>query len=133
MSLLACAFQDASQEGKHVEDADGTNFVINIDNGRTLGFSAPVFVKYADLVSNGEGMRVAGTIVRGIDIGIESPLMIVPNETLNYGIRGSPENLERVSHRTCPKPSIHMQVMPEWVPERKLLSELRHSRPVYST
>eukprot|EP00171_Calliarthron_tuberculosum_P003520 IDg3520t1 len=39
-------------------NADETHFLFNVDNGRTLGFAGQSEVKYADVVSGGEGMTM---------------------------------------------------------------------------
>lgn len=42
---------------------DETHFVFNVDNGRTLGFSRTDDVKYADVVSRGEGFTFVFVLV----------------------------------------------------------------------
>lgn len=41
-----------------MKNADKTHFVITCDNGRTLGFCGTDEVKYADIVSGGEGLTM---------------------------------------------------------------------------
>ncbi len=41
-----------------IENNDETHFVINMDNGRALGFAGDDNVKYADVVSGGEGITM---------------------------------------------------------------------------
>ena len=41
-----------------MENIDETHFVINLDNGRTLGFRGDTTVKYAEVVSGGESMTM---------------------------------------------------------------------------
>ena len=41
-----------------VENVDETHFIVNMDNGRTLGFRGDDAVKYADVVSGGLGMTM---------------------------------------------------------------------------
>ena len=41
-----------------VENVDETHFIVNMDNGRTLGFRGDDDVKYADVVSGGLGMTM---------------------------------------------------------------------------
>ena len=44
---------------------DETHFVINYDNGRTLGFRGDTDVKYDDVVSSGIGITVMDYITDG--------------------------------------------------------------------
>ncbi|KAF0767390.1 hypothetical protein AaE_002854, partial [Aphanomyces astaci] len=58
---------------------DETHFVINEDNGRTLGFRGDSEVKYADVVSGGVGMTMMVFITGGTRARIGSPMMIFQN------------------------------------------------------
>ena len=60
-----------------MENFDETHFVINMDNGRTLGFKGDTDVKYADVTSGGEAMTM---VVRLNVRGIENPFMIFKNK-----------------------------------------------------
>ena len=66
-----------------VENADETNFIINVDNGRTLGFSGDKEVKYADVVSGGEGFTMVVRLNGGPDVRIAAPFMIFKNGDRN--------------------------------------------------
>ena len=48
-----------------MENIDETHFVINMDNGRTLGFQGDTLVKYAEVVSNGDSMVMVVWILGG--------------------------------------------------------------------
>ena len=52
---------------------DKTHFVINCDNGRTLGFRGDTEVKYADVVSGGIGMTMTVYITGGWRARISAP------------------------------------------------------------
>ena len=55
-------FRRGFESGDLNEDnMDETHFVINCDNGRTLGFHGDTEVKYADVVSGGIGMTMIVT------------------------------------------------------------------------
>ena len=54
LEQLARQFESGEIDENDVENADETHFVINYDNGRTLGFAGEEAVKYADVVSGGE-------------------------------------------------------------------------------
>ena len=69
-----------------VENADETHFIINFDNGRTLGFSGDKEVKYADVVSRSEGFTMVMRLPGGRDARIAAPFMIFKNGYRNYPI-----------------------------------------------
>lgn len=128
MGALARASQNGSPEDNNVENANETPLTINMDTGRTLGFSVESVVQYADLVSCGEGMKMVVRISAGRDSRIEKPLMIFANQAWNYPIQGVRDNKEGVSYRAGLKGWIDTQQMLEWLQERKLISELPHYR-----
>ena len=41
-----------------MENLDETHFVVNLDNGKTLGFRGDTTVKYADVVSGRESITL---------------------------------------------------------------------------
>ncbi|KAL2642890.1 hypothetical protein R1flu_010477 [Riccia fluitans] len=49
-------FTDGQLDEDMVENVDETHFIINMDNGRTLGFQGDQEVQYADVVSGVQGM-----------------------------------------------------------------------------
>ena len=54
MSELKCGLQSGDLD--LVGNMDETHFIVNIANGRMLGFRGDENVKYADVVSGGENM-----------------------------------------------------------------------------
>ena len=48
-----------------METLDETHFVVNLDNGMTLGFRGDTTIKYADVVSEGESMTLVVRISGG--------------------------------------------------------------------
>ena len=86
-----------------IGNADETHFVINMDNGRTLGFSGEDDLKYTDVVSDGEGMTMVFRLSGGLDAKIEPPFMVFTNKDRNYPIRGTPDDVPGVAYRTGPK------------------------------
>jgi hypothetical protein len=58
--FLTCIFDE-----NLIENIDETHFVINMDNGRTLGFRGDTIVKYADVVSGGDSMTMVVRIFGG--------------------------------------------------------------------
>ena len=59
-------FDSGSRQDDMVENADGTPFVFNIRNGRTVGFRGQESVKYADIVSGGEGITMMVRLTGGV-------------------------------------------------------------------
>ena len=50
-----------------MENVDETHFVVNLDNGHTLGFRGDTTVKYVEVVSGGESMMMVIRISGGVD------------------------------------------------------------------
>ena len=48
-----------------MENVDETHFVVNLDNGRILGFRGDTIVKYDEVVSGGESMTMVIRISGG--------------------------------------------------------------------
>ena len=66
-----------SLKEEDIENADETHFVVNMDNGRTFGFTGDVEVRYADVTSGGEGMTMMVRISGGKDAKLENPFMVL--------------------------------------------------------
>jgi DDE superfamily endonuclease len=100
-----------------VENVDETHFVINMDNGKTLGFRGDNDVKYADVVSGGIGMTMVVRLTGGPGSTICAPFMIFQNASDSYPIRGVPDNIPGVSYRTAKKGFMTKKVWLEWLSE----------------
>lgn len=109
-------------------NADETHFIINLDNGRTLGFAGEDDVKYVDVVSGGEGMTMVVRLSGGRDAKIEPPFMVFMNKDRNYPIRGTPDDVPGTAYRTGPKGWMDTKVMPQWLGERRVIRELSGGR-----
>jgi hypothetical protein len=96
---------------------DETHFVINVDNGRTLGVRGDDDVKYADVVSGGEGMTMMVRITGGPSALIQAPMMIFTNKSRSYPIMQVPDNVPGVSYRSGPKGWNDKTVFPQWFSE----------------
>ena len=48
-----------------MENVNETHFVINLDNGRILGFKGDTTVKYTEVVSKGDSMTMVKRILGG--------------------------------------------------------------------
>jgi hypothetical protein len=83
-----------------VENWDETHFVINMDNGKTLGFRGDNDVKYADVMSGGMGMTMVVRLTGGLYAEICTPLMIFQNQQCSYPINGVTDNVPGIYYRT---------------------------------
>lgn len=111
LGCMARQFRSGELDENNLENADETHFQINFDNGRTLGFSGEDDVKYADVVSGGDGMTMVVRISGGRDARIEPPFMVFQNKARSYPIRMQ-DDVEGVSYRRGPKGWMDSTVMP---------------------
>ena len=63
----------------YVESLDETHFIVNVDNGKTLGIRGDGNVKYADVASGGVGMNMVVRICGRKFARLEPALMIFKN------------------------------------------------------
>ena len=73
LGVVQRGFLSKEYHEDYIENVDETYFVINVDNGRTLGFRGDQVVKYADVVSGGEAMTMVVRITRGRRATIKPP------------------------------------------------------------
>jgi hypothetical protein len=100
LGVLQRGFQIGIFDENLIENIDETQFVVNMDNGHTLGFRGDTTVKYADVVSGGDSMTIVVRISGGRRSFIEASMFIFTNENSTYPIRGLNDNIPRVSYRT---------------------------------
>ena len=103
LGVLQRGFGSGIFDENLIENIDKTHFVVNLDNGRILGFRGDTTLKYAEVVSGGESMTMVIRISRGHRSMIEAPMLIFTNSSSNYPIRGLEDNVPRVCYRTGPK------------------------------
>ena len=77
-------FQSGILDENTVENVDETHFIINMDNGRTLGFRGDDNVKYADVVSGGVGMTMVVRLTGGPHAAICPPFMIFRTQSVVF-------------------------------------------------
>jgi hypothetical protein len=97
-----------------MENRDEIHFVVNLDNGKTLGFCGDTTVKYADVVSGGESMTLVVRILGGCRSTIKTPMIILTNENRSYPIRGLIDNVHGVTYRSGPKGWMGKCIFPEF-------------------
>lgn len=95
-----------------MENVDETHFVINMDNGRSLGFRGDSTVKYANVVAGGESITLVVRISGGRQSMIEAPMIIFTNSNRTYPIRGIDDNIPGVCYLTSPKAWIDTTLFP---------------------
>ena len=103
LGVLQRGFRSGIFDENLMENVDKTHFVVNLDNGRTLGFRGNTTVKYAKVVYGGESMRMVIRISGGRRSMIEAPILIFTNLGSNYPIRGLEDIILVVCYRTGPK------------------------------
>lgn len=120
LGVVAREFQSGLLDESMVENVDETHFVINMDNGKTLGFRGDSDVKYADVVSGGIGMTMVVRLTGGPQAIIETPMIIFQNERGHYPIRGVDDNVVGVCYRSSRRGFMTSQLWKEWLDERRV-------------
>ena len=115
-------FETGAIDENYVENTDETHFTINMDNGRTLGFSGESEVKYADVFSGGEGVTMMVCLNGGRDASVQNTFMVFKISSRSYPIRGVPDDIPRISYRIGPKGWMDTKIMPQWPSEKRLFS-----------
>lgn len=116
---LKKGFSDGTLDENWVENVDETHFVIDFDNGKTLGFGGEAQVKCADVVSGGEGMTMVVRISGGPSAHIHPPMMIFTNADRSYPVRGVADTVPGVCYRTGPKGWMDRRTFREYLKERR--------------
>lgn len=81
----------ASSSQETVENADESHFIVNVNSSHTLRFKGEKEVRYADVVSGGDGMTMMVHISDGRNGQLENQFMKFKNKDSNYPIRGVPD------------------------------------------
>lgn len=116
---LQRGFQSGELDEDSMENVDETHFIIDMNNGMSLGFSGDECVKFADVVSGGEGMTMIVRITGGKHAEIAAPFMIFQNKDRNYPIRGCADDVPGVSYRTQPKGWTDRQLFAQYFTEKR--------------
>lgn len=128
LGVLYRGFLSGDFDENLMENLDETHFVVNLDNGRTLGFRGDTTVKYAEVVSGGDSMTMVVRISGGRRSLIEAPMLIFTNENRNYPIRGLEDNIVGVSYRSGPKGWMDQSIFPEYFLEPRAFQPDLHQR-----
>ncbi|GMF64501.1 unnamed protein product [Phytophthora lilii] len=84
---LKRGFESGLYDENTAENIGEIHFVVDFDNGKTLGFGGEKQVKNADVVSGGEGMIMVVRISGGPSVHIMPPMMIFTDAICTYPIR----------------------------------------------
>ena len=128
LGVLNRGFQDGTFDENLMENIDETHFVVNMDNGRTLGFHGDTTVKYADVVSGGDSMTMVIRISGGRRSMIEAPMLIFTNPNSSYPIRGLDDNIPGVCYRTSPKGWMDQTLFSDYFVEPRAFQSDVHGR-----
>ena len=101
LGVLYRGFSSGEFDENLIENLDKTHFVVNLDNGRTLGFQGDTTAKYAEVESGGESMTMVVRISGGRRATIKAPMLIFSNENRSYPIWSLVDNILRISYRTA--------------------------------
>jgi hypothetical protein len=100
-----------------MENLDETYFVVNLDNGHTLGFWGDTSVTCAEVVLGGDSMTMVVRVSRGRRFMIEAPMLIFTNAHRSYPIRGLDDTILGVTYKTGPKRWMDQSIFPEYFNE----------------
>jgi hypothetical protein len=107
-------FHSGEYNENYMENVDATHFVINMENGKTLGLCGDQTVKYADVVSGGEAMTMVVRVTGGVRAKIMAPMIIFTNAGGAYPIRGVPNNVPGVTYRSSPRGWTSMDIFSQY-------------------
>lgn len=111
-----------------VKNVNETHFIINADNGCTLGFGGDTEVKYADVLSGGERFTMVVRLIGGRDSRIAEPFIVFRNRDRNYPIRRVPDTVSRVAYSIGPNGWMDCTVMPKWISETFVVKPFSNNR-----
>nr|KAE8934151.1 hypothetical protein PF009_g15863 [Phytophthora fragariae] len=115
---LKRGFDSGKYDENAIENIDEAHFVIDFDNGKALGFGGETQVKYADVVSGGEGITMVVRISGGPSGHIHPPMMIFANPNRSHPVAGVAD-VEGVCYRSGPKGWMDKRIFREYLCERK--------------
>lgn len=86
--------------------------MLNINNGRTLRFMPEAEIRYANIVSGGEGFSMTVRLTSGAHDRVEPPSIADRNKPRTYPIKGVPDDILGVAYRPGLKVWIDTVVRP---------------------
>lgn len=126
LCVVQCALSSNELDEDVVFNADETNFVFDMANGRPLAHMGYRNVNYSVVVSGKSGMTMVVMLSGCRPAFLQSPFLAFQNPTTNYPITGVLENVVGVSNCTQPKGWMYNRVFLEWLTERPAIDMLIH-------
>jgi hypothetical protein len=114
LGTLHRGFLSGEYNENYMENVDETHFLINVDNGKTLGFRGDQAVKYSDVVSGGEAMTMVVRVTGGVRGKIMAPMIIFTNAAGAYSIQGVRDNVPGITYRSSPRRWMNMGIFAEY-------------------
>lgn len=115
-------------DGNDLENTGKTQFIIDMDIERTLGFAVEWEVKYADEVSEAELITLLVRINRTGDGITNSPFLMFMNIERNCPIRDPLETVPWVDYRTELQGSINSKFIAQYLSEPRVFAALPNGR-----
>ena len=128
LGVLQRGFQYGEFDENLTDNLDETYFVINVDNGQTLGFRGDSTVRYIEVVSGGDFMTMVIQTSRGRRAMIEAPMLIFTNTNGNYPIQGLEDNIPGVCYQMGPKGWMDQTIFPQYFEEPRAFQSDLHQR-----
>lgn len=100
-----------------MSNADETHFLSNMNNGKTLVFTSGGEVRYSDLTSRSEGMKILVRINENSSPREGPPLLIFKSKRIHYLITGVLGSVSKLSYQTGPKSLMDFKIMFKWLKE----------------
>jgi DDE superfamily endonuclease len=123
MGMLKRDFEAGVLDENCVENGDETHFVVNMDNGRTVGAIGDSEIRYADVVSGGIGITMYVRVSGGARAQLQPSFLVFQSDG-TYPIRGLEDNIPGVSYRVGKKGWMDRKVMAEYFGEHRAIRPL---------
>lgn len=128
VGLLSRAFQKGEIIESDIETLGVFHFVVNPENGYTMGFIGDNSAKYGDILGGSRGMTMLLRLSGGKESKLMPPFMILDDPLRTYPLQGVPDNATDVSYRTAPNGWLDKEVLRQYFSEPKALPPLPGGR-----
>ena len=105
-------------------NTDESHFKVDLNDGKTLAMRGDEKIKFTDVVSGDDGMKMMVTLWGCPSSAILSPFMVFQNKDFNFTIQGIPDDVPDVSYRTGLPRWMDNRIFIEWLGERRALPSL---------
>lgn len=107
-----------------IENAAETQFFINIEDGKTIGFIEDSHLNYADVFSAGKAMTMIMQIPEGSAAAFQTCVLILMFPSRLYSLRGVPDTVSGVCYRSLQKAWMDPTFWNAWLNERLAVGSL---------